>query len=65
MNIDVQYIVTINEIYFEVCAITVNVSIKDAEFLCWVAPVFDLLWLSLLITENTGNVYFVIQIVPY
>ena len=43
----------------------VNVSIKDAEFLCWVAPVFDLMWLSLLITENTGNVYFVIQIVPY
>ena len=44
----------------------VNVSIKQVEFLCWGVPVFDLMWLSLLIiTENAGNVYFIIQIVPY
>lgn len=56
----------VNEIYFEVCAIMVNVSIKQVEFLCWGVPVFDLMWLSLLIiTENAGNVYFIIQIVPY
>lgn len=56
----------VNEIYFEVCAIMVNVSIKEAEFLGWVVPVFDLMWLSLLIiTENAGNVYFIIQTVPY
>ena len=57
----------INEIYFEVCAIMVNLSIKGRILvLCCVAPVFDLMWLSLLvITENTGDVYFIIQIIPY
>lgn len=34
----------------------VNVSIKEAEFLSWVAPVFDLIYLSsLIITGNAGN----------
>lgn len=42
--------------YFEVCVTMVSVSIKEAEFLSWIALVLDLVYLSsLILIGNAGN----------
>ena len=62
MNIDV-YCYDKWDIVWSLCY---NGQFKYKRQNSCVAPVFDLMWLSLLvITENTGDVYFIIQIIPY